>query len=165
MSKEIREQIDKVKNWKPILKESMVSYQKTQGKLKEFAEGLKSHLEKNGYTVMDNPSSEVDETLILDKRNIIFSFNPYDGADGEVLYVYYDKNNEEAISSIVNYLDYLNKNEFDLESKASKYTTAMQDGYLFWYLNVKKNERVVVGYRINFIQKENYLKYVINNKI
>lgn len=107
MSKEIREQIDRIRNWKPILKESMVSYQEAQGNLKEFAEGLKSHLEKNGYTVMDNPGWDFDKPLIGNKRNIIFS----KADDMEMLFVYYENDNDEAVSSI---LDYWNSNKNEL---------------------------------------------------
>jgi len=124
----------------------MKSYQEAQDKIKEFAEGLKSHLEKNGYTVTDNAGTGKE-------RNIVFSYDPNAGGiDGELLWVYYDKNNEEAISTIVNYLDYFNKSKFGLGSKAGAYTTAMQNGYLIWHLNVGKNERGndIVGYFVKF---------------
>ena len=50
-----------------INEDILVSYKEAPERVKEFAEGLKSHLEKNGYTIVDNPVSEV-----VDKRNIIF---------------------------------------------------------------------------------------------
>ena len=77
----------------------MKSYQETQGKLKEFTEGLKSHLEQNGYTVLDNPDKGFDKPLIGNKKNIIFSY------DVEMLFVYYENDNDEAFSTIVDYFN------------------------------------------------------------
>ena len=130
----------------PLVGGTLVSHQEAQDKIKEFAEGLKSHLEKNGYAVTDNAGTGKE-------RNIVFSYDPgLTGPSGKLLMVYYDKNNEEAISTIVNYLDYFNKSKFSLGSKAGAYTTAMQKGYLSWHLNVGKNEKgnVIVGYLVNF---------------
>jgi hypothetical protein len=95
----------------------LFSYKETQSKLKEFAEGLKAHLEKNGYTVLDNPGSDFDKPLIENKKNIIFAY------DEEILLVYYANNNEEAISSII---DYYNSNKQGINGGRglkSKYTT------------------------------------------
>jgi hypothetical protein len=162
MSKEMRKQINKVKNWKQFLNEMVnphrdgnaVSYKEAPERVKEFAEGLKSHLEKNGYTIVDNPVSEV-----VDKRNIIFFFSPYDGSDGD-LYVYYDINNDQQISSIVNYLVYFNESKFGLAGKADEYTASLQGGYMVWHLvkEVTKDGKTKVENMVKFRYNRHFRK-------
>ena len=157
MKKQIlSEEFKRMQKLAGILNEKFSSYQEASGRLKEFAEGLKSHLEKKGYTIMDNTDSEV-----VDKRNIIFSFNTSDGPAGEVLYVYYDENNNEEISSIVNYLDYFNKSKFGLDSKAAAYTTALQKGFLVWHLNARVTKdgdiaKIEVGNLVKFLPNHHF---------
>ena len=96
----------------------MDSYKDAQGKLKEFTEGLKSHLEQNGYTVLDNPK-DFDKELKGNKRNIIFWY------DNGKLLVYYENDNTEAVSSILDYWN-SNKNELGIkgfEGIVSRYST------------------------------------------
>ena len=164
MSKEMRNQINKVKNWKQFLNEMVnptsldgnaVSYKEAPERVKEFAEGLKSHLEKNGYTIVDNPVSEV-----VDKRNIIFFFSPYDGPSRDSLYVYYDIDNDEQISSIVNYLVYFNESKFGLVGKADAYTAGLQGGKMVWHLvgEVTKDGKTKGGNLVNFCYNRHFRK-------
>ena len=163
MSKEIREQINKVKNWKQFLNEMVnphvdgnaVSYKEAPERVKEFAEGLKSHLEKNGYTIVDNPVSEV-----VDKRNIIFFFSPHDGPNSDSLYVYYDIDNDEQISSIVNYLVYFNESKFGLVGKADEYTAGLRGGYMIWHLvrEVTKDGKTKVENLVKFKHNNHFRK-------
>jgi hypothetical protein len=85
----------------------MHSYQESSGRLKEFAESLKSHLEINGYNVMDNPGRNFDKPLIGNKKNIIFS------SQLQMLFVYYENDNDEAENSILSYWDSI-KNELGI---------------------------------------------------
>jgi hypothetical protein len=93
---------------KRVINEEMHSYQESSGRLKEFAESLKSHLEINGYNVMDNPGRNFDKPLIGNKKNIIFSLH-----DGRMLFVYYENDNDEAENSILSYWDSI-KNELGI---------------------------------------------------
>lgn len=164
----MKEQINRVKNWKQFLNEMInpyvdgnaVSYKEASGKLKEFTEGLKSHLEKNGYAIIDNPVSEVPGEGKVDKGNIIFYFSPDDGADSDTLYVYYDKNDDEQISSIVNYLVYFNKSKFGLVGKDAAYTESLQGGYMIWHLNkgVTKDGTTIVENLVKFSHNNHFRK-------
>jgi len=164
MSKEMREQINKVKNWKHFLNEMVnptsldgnaVSYKEAPERVKEFAEGLKSHLEKNGYTIVDNPVSEE-----VDKGNIIFFFSPYDGPSRDSLYVYYDMDNDEQISSIVNYLVYFNESKFGLVGKSDEYIASLRGGYMSWHLvkEVTKDGKTIVENSVNFCYNRHFKK-------
>jgi hypothetical protein len=93
-----------------VINEEMYSYQESPGRLKEFAESLKSHLERNGYNVIDNPDSSFDEPLKENKKNIIFSFD----YDDDMLFVYYGNDNYEAKDSILRYWDSI-KNELGIK--------------------------------------------------
>ena len=94
---------------KRVISEKHESYRETQGRLKEFAESLKSHLERNGYNVIDNPDSSFDKPLIGNKRNIIFSYKD----DIGMLFVYFENDNDEAEDSILSYWDSI-KNELGI---------------------------------------------------
>jgi hypothetical protein len=68
MSKEI----NKIKNWKQFLNESVEETPKnTVGKMKEFIEGLKLHLEKNGWKVNIVYSLKENENLYIDDEKVV----------------------------------------------------------------------------------------------
>jgi hypothetical protein len=93
---------------KRVINEERHSYQESPSRLKEFAESLKLHLERNGYNVIDNPNSSFDEPLKGNKENIIFSY-----FDEGMLFVYYENDNDEAEDSILRYWDSI-KNELGI---------------------------------------------------
>ena len=70
---------------------------------------MKSHLERNGYNVIDNPDSSFDKPLIGNTRNIIFSYKD----DIGMLFVYFENDNDEAEDSILSYWDSI-KNELGI---------------------------------------------------
>ena len=95
---------------KRVIKEQHVSYLETQGRLNEFAESLKTHLERNGYNVFDSPKTGgVDKLLKGNKRNIVFSYHKDTGA----LFVSFENDNDEAEDSILRYWDSI-KNELGI---------------------------------------------------
>ena len=95
---------------KRVISEQHVSYIETQGRLNEFAESLKTHLERNGYNVFDSPKTGgVDKLLKGNKRNIVFSYHKDIGA----LFVHLENDNDEAEDSILRYWDSI-KNELGI---------------------------------------------------
>lgn len=134
------------------------SYQQAPIEIKEFAESLKSHLEVNGYTVIDNKGLSLDDerNLVFDERpkgkNIIFSlgnsFSNKNLVDDDCLYVYYNKDNFQVISLIVDYLDDFNE-KIGKEDRHDGYLNALTHGYLIWPFlgNFPKN------YQVKFIAK------------
>ena len=144
----------------------LTSYQQAPVEVKEFAEGLKSHLEVNGYIVLDNKGISLDyeRNLVFDElprgKNIIFTlgniFSNKDLKDDDCLYVYYEKGNVQVISSIVDYLDDFNEKigkEGRGDERTEAYRNAMTKGYLIWHLDVKKGEELVKGYEVKFMAK------------
>lgn len=77
------------------------SYFNTDGRLGQFAIGLKEYMEKKGFIVLDNPNDEV-----LDQKNISISF---DDSDNE-LCVNWKNDSSEAFEGIAEYFDQ-NKSE------------------------------------------------------
>jgi hypothetical protein len=120
---------------KRVIKEQHVSYLETQGRLNEFAESLKTHLERNGYNVFDSPKTGgVDVLLKGNKRNIVFSY--YKDNDYNALFVYFENDNDEAEDSILRYWDSI-KNELGIRGLqglrgAHSYFFKFQENELGW---------------------------------
>ena len=137
----------------------LTSYQQAPVEVKEFAEGLKSHLEVNGCSVFDVKGLSLDDerNLVFDERpkgkNIIFSLsNDFSNKylpDDDCLNVYYEKGNVQVISLIVDYLKDFNV-KIGKEDRTEGYRNAMINDYLIWDLLVKKGEKLVKNYSVKF---------------
>ncbi len=137
----------------------LTSYQQAPVEVKEFAEGLKSHLEVNGCSVFDVKGLSLDDerNLVFDERpkgkNIIFSLsNDFSNKylpDDDCLNVYYEKGNVQVISLIVDYLKDFNE-KIGKEDRTEGYRNAMINDYLIWDLLVKKGEKLVKNYSVKF---------------
>jgi len=141
----------------------LTSYQQAPVEVKEFAEGLKSHLEVNGCSVFDVKGLSLDDerNLVFDERpkgkNIIFSLsNDFSNKylpDDDCLNVYYEKGNVQVISLIVDYLKDFNEKigkEDRGDERTEGYRNAMINDYLIWDLLVKKGEKLVKNYSVKF---------------
>jgi hypothetical protein len=142
----------------------LTSYQQAPIEVKEFADGLKSHLEVNGCSVFDVKGLSLDDerNLVFNERpkgkNIIFSlsneFNNKYLPDDDCLNVYYENGNVQVISLIVDYLKDFNEKigkEGIGDERTEDYRNAMISGYLIWHLPVKKSEKLVKTYFVKFI--------------